>query len=195
MNEKALATIPQTDHLLAIKDVKRQVTAMHELFRDVMQEDVHYGVIEGTKKPTLYKAGAEKIGLLLRLAPTFERTMTEDGGHLTVLSECILIHAPSGMEVARAGAICSTKETKYAYRQATRKCPHCGKEAIIKGKKEFGGGWLCFKKKDGCGAKFADDAPEIKNQSGEREDNPNLADAYNTACDVPSEARIIKSPN
>ena len=35
-------------------------------------------------------------------------------------------------------------------------CPKCGKSAIIKGKAEYGGGWLCFGKKGGCGAKFTD---------------------------------------
>lgn len=37
------------------------------------------------------------------------------------------------------------------------KCPTCGANAIIKGKEEYGGGWLCFKKKGGCGDKFTDD--------------------------------------
>jgi len=36
-------------------------------------------------------------------------------------------------------------------------CPVCKKTgAIIKGKEEFGGGWLCFGKKGGCGSKFTD---------------------------------------
>jgi hypothetical protein len=34
-------------------------------------------------------------------------------------------------------------------------CPVCGKDAIIQGKPEYGGGWLCYKQKGGCGAKFA----------------------------------------
>ncbi len=46
-----------------------------------------------------------------------------------------------------------------------RKCPQCGKEAIIKGKEEYGGGWLCFKKKGGCGAKFDDADTKITSQS------------------------------
>lgn len=44
----------------------------------------------------------------------------------------------------------------------TRSCPQCGKsKAVIKGKAEYGGGWLCFKKKGGCGATWqdADDSP------------------------------------
>jgi len=35
-------------------------------------------------------------------------------------------------------------------------CPECGQAAIIKGKAEYGGGYLCWKKKGGCGAKFPD---------------------------------------
>lgn len=36
-------------------------------------------------------------------------------------------------------------------------CPDCGASAIIKGKAEFGGGYLCWKKEGGCGAKFQTD--------------------------------------
>jgi hypothetical protein len=36
-------------------------------------------------------------------------------------------------------------------------CPACKKSgAIIKGKAEYGGGYVCFTKKQGCGAKFSD---------------------------------------
>ena len=38
-------------------------------------------------------------------------------------------------------------------------CPDCGKDAIIKGKEEYGGGWLCYKAKGGCGSKFAEFPP------------------------------------
>lgn len=35
-------------------------------------------------------------------------------------------------------------------------CPECGQfSSVIKGKAEYGGGYLCFKKKGGCGAKWA----------------------------------------
>lgn len=38
------------------------------------------------------------------------------------------------------------------------KCPGCGEtKAVIKGKAEYGGGYLCFKKKGGCGAKWANE--------------------------------------
>jgi hypothetical protein len=55
-------------------------------------------------------------------------------------------------------------------------CPNCGKtEHVIKGKEEFGGGWLCWKNKGGCGEKWQDipaeplpaepEAPKAKGKS------------------------------
>lgn len=33
-------------------------------------------------------------------------------------------------------------------------CPYCKAQAVIRGKAEFGGGWLCWKREGGCGTKF-----------------------------------------
>jgi len=56
--------------------------------------------------------------------------------------------------------------------ESTPACPVCKKTgAIIKGKEEFGGGWLCFGKKGGCGSKFTDaEMEQIK--SGKTEAAP-----------------------
>ena len=52
-------------------------------------------------------------------------------------------------------------------------CPNCGKDAIIKGKEEYGGGWLCYKAKGGCGAKFTVDPTTIdQNHSAYTEPEP-----------------------
>jgi hypothetical protein len=84
--------------------------------------------------------------------------------------------APVGEGIGSA----SSWESKYRYRQGQRECPECGKAgSIIKGKDEYGGGWLCFKKKDGCGAKFADGDPAIESQQVEKVANPDVADIFN----------------
>ena len=176
----------------SVSEVKRQVAAMHKLMTDVMQPNIHYGVIPGTgDKPTLLKPGAEKIALLLGLAASFKHTMMRDGAHLEVISECTLTRRATGQIVTSASGLCSTRETKYAFRQTTRKCPKCGKAAIIKGNAEYGGGWLCYAKKDGCGAKFSDKDPAIVNQSGEREDNPNIADTTNTVLKMADKRAFV----
>jgi hypothetical protein len=82
--------------------------------------------------------------------------------------------------VAEADASCNSRETKYRYREAQRICPVCGQSAIIKGKEEYGGGWICFKKKGGCGAKFSTGDASIESQTVGRIFNPDIADQVNT---------------
>jgi predicted RNA-binding protein with RPS1 domain len=52
--------------------------------------------------------------------------------------------------------------------------------AIIKGKAEFGGGWLCWGKKDGCNSKFKDGDPAIEEQKVGDVLNPDPFDQENT---------------
>lgn len=47
-------------------------------------------------------------------------------------------------------------------RPESKKCPKCGAAAIIKGKQEYGGGWLCYQRKGGCGFKWPDGDAEIE---------------------------------
>lgn len=44
-------------------------------------------------------------------------------------------------------------------------CPSCGAEAIIVSKPEYGGGFVCWKGKNGCGAKFDDNMQLVQPQS------------------------------
>ena len=44
-----------------------------------------------------------------------------------------------------------------AHEEAAKTCPSCGRSGtIIRGKAEYGGGWVCWKTKGGCGAKLQD---------------------------------------
>jgi L-aminopeptidase/D-esterase-like protein len=82
--------------------------------------------------------------------------------------------------VATAIGSANSHESKWRWRNADRACPACGKATIIKGKVEFGGGWVCFAKKGGCGAKFRDDDEAITGQVTGRVENPDIADQLNT---------------
>src|SRR3990167_5884690 len=118
---------------LSAQDVRAQVNLIQEIMREVMKKDEHYGVIPGTgTKPTLLKAGAEKLCLTFRLAPDYEIDRKIDGAHLRITSKCTLTHIPSGQRFGYGMGSCSTREAKYAYRNASRRCPACGLETIIK---------------------------------------------------------------
>lgn len=184
-------TVPMT-----IQEMKSQFNLIMQAQKEVMVDGEDYGVIQGTKKPTLLKAGAEKLNLLFRLDPQYEiqetyEATSEGPKHYTVVSKCTLYHSPTGRRLGSGYGSCSTKEKKYAYRDSQRKCPTCGKETIIKGRAEYGGGWLCFERKGGCGAKFKDDDATITGQEYGQVLNPDLADLYNTILKMANKRSLV----
>jgi hypothetical protein len=197
MSAEALAPRGSTElayrHELTVEELAAQVEKIHAVMQKLMKPDVHYGTIPGTKKPTLYKPGGELLCMLFRLDPEYAIEEIRDGDHLTVRSTVTLWHIPTGLRMGSGMGSCSTREAKYAYRRSGRTCPTCGKDdTIIKGKAEYGGGWLCFGKKGGCGAKFKDgDAAIEKQQTEERVANPDLPDTYNTVLKMSNKRGLV----
>ena len=167
---------------LTVEELVGRVSLVREVKAKVMKDGEHYGKIPGTgEKPTLLQPGAQTLGMTFRLHPEYEVSISEmDRDHREYQSKCKLYNSAGGFE-GECSATCSTMETRYRYRKAMQKCPQCGTEAIIKGKKEYGGGWLCFKKTGGCGAKFSDGDTKIENQEMGRVEHDNPADYWNTA--------------
>ena len=167
---------------LSADDLVKRLDIIRDASERAMQQDVDYGVIPGTgSKPTLLKPGAEKLAVLFQLdVQLVNEKIWGPGDHLTVMSRATVFHAPTGQRLGFGEGTCSTKEKKYGKRKQERTCPNCGKAAIIKGKAEYGGGWVCFKKKDGCGAKYRDEDTAITEQSVGEVENPDLADTWNT---------------
>lgn len=177
---------------LSIDQLVGMVAKVQEAMRRVMKVDEDYGVIPGTGgKPTLLKPGAEKLAMMFRLAPEFDVEEERDGDHRTYRTTCRMVHIGTGRLFSRAVGSCSTRESKYAWRKAGRRCPKCGAEAIIKGKAEYGGGYLCFGKKGGCGAKFADNDPAITSQTEGRVENPDLPDTWNTVLKMSNKRALV----
>jgi len=164
--------------------INEQIQLIQQVMKSNMIEGEHYGTIPGCgDKKVLFKSGSEKLGLIFRLSVKLEGEREPIGlgkEHREYVIKCTLTHITTGQFWGHGVGSCSTMESKYRYREATRKCPQCGKEAIIKGKEEYGGGWVCFKKKDGCGAKFPDDDTTITSQKVGRIENEDIADQYNT---------------
>lgn len=178
---------------LSAESLKRQVSIVREAMGAVMKKGHHFDAIPGCgDKPVLLKPGAEVIALTFQFAPQYEVAQTRiEQGHREYEVTCLLIHRPTGGYVGQGVGSCSTMETKYRYRKAEQKCPHCGEEAIIKGKQEYGGGWICYAKKGGCGAKFKDKDPAIENQNMGRVEHDNPADYYNTCLKMAKKRAFV----
>jgi hypothetical protein len=166
-------------------ELVERLDVIRDAMTTAMTPDVDYGVIPGTNKPTLLKPGAEKLSVLFQLDVQLvnEKRWGPDD-HLTVTSHATAFHAPSGARLGYGEGLCSTREKKYAYRKQERTCPQCSKAAVIAGKAEYGGGWLCWKKRDGCGAKFSAGDQTIEGQAVGEIDNPDLPDLWNTALKI-----------
>ena len=154
------------------------------IIKSVLRKDSDFGVIPGVGgKPTLLKPGAEKIVDSLNLWPDYEiidacRDWEKPFFNFDV--RCTLRNRGSNLPMATGLGSCNSMESKYRWRETQRKCPQCGAAAIIKGKAEYGGGHLCFKKRGGCGAKWPDGAVEIESQKTERVENDDIYTQVNT---------------
>lgn len=177
---------------LSVAQIKQQVQTIQQVMEGVMKDGTHYGKIPGCgDKPVLLKAGAEKLCMTFRLDPEYEIITERDGDNLSITSKCTLHYIPNGARMGSGMGSCSSRESKYFYRSAVRKCPACGAEAIIKGKAEYGGGWLCYGKKGGCGAKFQDGDAAIDGQKMGRVPNEDLADQYNTVLKMSNKRSLV----
>jgi hypothetical protein len=185
----ALTTIDRSQFMpaMSIEAAVERYNTITEFVSRVLRRDVDYGMIPGTEKLTLLKPGAEKLTTFFGLSTRFQLIeRIEDwtgeayGGEpfFYYLYRCQLYR--DDLLIAEADASCNSRETKYRYREAQRVCPECSQAAIIKGKEEYGGGWLCFKKKGGCGAKFLTGDAVIESQQVGRVPNPDIADQVNT---------------
>ena len=171
----------------AVEEVKRIANLVLSLRDQVFKDKQDYGIIPGTDKPTLLLPGMEKLMRALNLrAEYLERHVIRDFARplFHFEYECRLVEIDSNRTVSTAVGSANSMESKWRWRNADRVCPHCGKPTIIKGKAEYGGGWLCFAKKGGCGAKFSDTDVLITSQQVGRIENPDIFDQVNTISKI-----------
>lgn len=99
---------------MAVED-KRQLA---DLMSRVLKKDEHYGIIPGTSKPTLYKAGAEIIARVFNIHAEMDVTERElEGGHREYRVKCRMFRNTDMMAVGEGLGMCTSRESKYRYRK------------------------------------------------------------------------------
>jgi hypothetical protein len=191
-SSEALAVIGHQDAAqalmpaLSVEQAVARYEAVVKFVKSIMREGVDFGTIQGTDKPSLWKAGAEKLTTFFGLSKRFlliekveDWSGLEHGGEAFFYYSyrCALYNGD--MLIAESDGSCNSFESKYRWRKADRVCPLCGAAAILKSKFDDGG-WFCFKKKDGCGANFTAGDPDIERQQVGRIPNPDVCDLVNT---------------
>lgn len=184
--------------VVSVQNALNAYQAKKDLIDGIMKSGVDFGVIPGSSKPTLLKAGAEKATSFFGLFPRFvdaevinDWTGEQHGGEPFFFYRRTCNLWRGDVLVASVDGSCNSWEKKYRYRGGERVCPNCGKATIIKGKAEYGGGWLCFAKKGGCGTKFEDTDTAITGQEIGQVKNPDVSDLVNTILKMADKRALV----
>jgi hypothetical protein len=182
---------------VSLDEARERYHALVNFVRELMQDGVDYGTIPGTgNKRTLLKPGAEKLTTFFGLSTNFqiiERVEDWTGSahdgepFFYYLYRCRLLRGDR--LIAEADGSCNSWEKKYRYRKGEIVCPDCGVAAIIKGKVEYGGGWVCFRKKGGCNAKFPDS--QFSSDAAAQVPNKEIFDQVNTLQKMAEKRALI----
>lgn len=190
---------------MSIAQAAQRFNTLVEFVQTVMRPEVDYGTIPGTPKPTLLKPGAEKLTTLFGLTTRFvvvekieDWTGEAHAGEpfFYYWYRCQLWRGDR--LIAEADGSCNSREGKYRWRTADRKCPNCDAAAIKRSKYPPRGaakgtepGWYCYAKMGGCGAEFSADDTAITGQQGGRIPNPDIADQVNTLQKMAQKRALI----
>jgi len=183
---------PNTNGLATIASTMDALKAFRTFVQGELKPNLDFGVIPGTGKPTLLQPGAQKICLYHNAYPDHKVTATELGkGHIEYLVTTLLISRSTDKILGQGVGSCSSMESRYRFRNASKKCPNCGNDKIIKGKEEYGGGWICFAKKGGCGSKFLSNDRGITDQPVGQVENENIHDVRNTVLKMAVKRSLV----
>lgn len=166
---------------MTIDELHKNLEFIRDVMRKEMKEGQDYGKIPGAgDKPTLLQPGAQKLLMTFNLTENVKKEVLREYPNLHREYEFTVTVASGNGKTWDGVGTCSTLESKYRYRKAQRKCPACGKNTIIEGKAEYGGGFVCWKKKGGCDSKFRADDQRITSQPTGDTENEDPADQWNT---------------
>lgn len=104
---------------MSVADVVQQAKVIQEVIQAVMKQNVHYGVIPGTDKPTLYKAGAEKLCMVFHVGDEYRvEDLSTGPDAIRYRVTCVGRHQQTGIELGQGIGEASTSEEKYKWRKA-----------------------------------------------------------------------------
>lgn len=115
---KQTGALAQASGRMAVADIISHVALVQEVMRAVMKPDVHYGIIPGTDKPTLYKQGAEVLCMAFRVADTYQVEDLSTADTVRYRVTCTGVHQVNGVVLGTGMGEASSGEEKYKWRKA-----------------------------------------------------------------------------
>jgi hypothetical protein len=115
---RALAHAQPTGRM-AVADIISHVATVQEVMRAVMKPEVHYGKIPGAgDKPTLFKAGAEVLCMVFRIADSYQVEDLSTADSIRYRVTCVGSHQVTGATLGSGLGEASSNEEKYKWRKA-----------------------------------------------------------------------------
>lgn len=176
------------DFMLGLNEIKARANMVTKIKQQIMEKDRHYGVVPGCgEKPTLLKNGAELLCMAFKLASDAKVEIADLGnGHREYTVTTTLTSIVTGTPIATGLGSCSTMESKYRYRGNDlvptgnpvpqeywdkRDASLLGGKGFV-AKKDDSGKWMIFAK-------------------GDKKENPDIADVYNTVLKMASKRSFV----
>jgi len=102
---------------MTVHDLKKRVDMVQQAMGAVMRPEVHYGMIPGCKKPSLWKPGSELLLSMFRISVIPRIDDLSSGGEVRYRVTCQGV-IPNGDIVGEGIGECSSEEEKYKWRGA-----------------------------------------------------------------------------
>lgn len=106
------------ERALTAGEIRAHVNRIQEVMKAVMQKETHYGVIPGSKKPSLYKPGAEVLCVTFRVAQSYKVEDLSNADCVRYRITCVGTHQTTGVVLGEGIGECSSNEEKYKWRRA-----------------------------------------------------------------------------
>lgn len=103
-------------HRFSAVEIRQRVNLVQEVMQGIMKRETHYGTIPGTKKPTLYKPGAEVLCVTFRVAQEYRIEDLSAPGVARYRVTCVGRHQMTGVALGEGVGECSSSEEKYKWR-------------------------------------------------------------------------------
>lgn len=116
-------------HAMTAIEMKAQVQRIQQVMRAVMKDKVHYGIVPGTPKPSLWKAGAEVLCATFRIADSYRVEDLSDDRRIRYRVTCVGTHQTTGIVLGEGLGTASSDEEKYQWRDAV--CDEEYDEALV----------------------------------------------------------------
>ena len=127
LQERAAGVVVPAYEAVPIDTLIERVNLLKELMKRCMVEGQHHGTIPGTRKPSLWKPGAELICTLFQLGtryPKHAMLIERENGHFLFTLTCELFHIPTGRVVGEGVGAGSTMEYRFRIQTEDRYTDH-----------------------------------------------------------------------